>query len=669
MPLTDDQRDQRVNDAMAALNAPNAAPDITKQVLQQIKDSPDLDEEEKKKICGKISDEWARQQVQGVMAEINAPGAAPDIARQVIQRIKDSPDIEDDAKTKLWSNVRIEWIKQQADKALAEINAPGAASDIAKQLLEQIQDSPHIIESDKGKLIDEIRVRWVGQQTPDLLAKADGPDGFVKVCQDIADSPDYRPEDKVQLIGSLLHAKISAAGGNTAQVVSAALNEIHESPNLTAEQKRELQARVVAGGLLLDRESPKIESTMGRQFFAGIKDCESLTPEEKVELCCHVVAQVAHNECLVASSQAQTLMRGNSVGTDFMTAYINEHAADYFNAVKNAGLQAAKQAPLNSPDPAMQEFMAASALMTAIRDNAHLLEGPASRFIQTTCQAVVEIMPAEQSEAAIQKVMANTIALRGLCPKVAAESGIARRKDELPPQERAAHALLFEAGRGVQQYANLRGHGEIMGHKTACYDMVVNDADLGREFSETFKLIADGHRFDTPALEVEGKKSKIASVRDALKGVGSKIKNAVVEKVDQIKAARLQSQCDKRAAHGEQLADRKQIADHIAGLSPEAKDLRIADLQGILDPDKLLKGNREERARQMNIMDQIEMCKMSPQELKSISDNLDARIKRNQEKLKPLEQKKVGNANRVGAHLAPREPAQAQGQRHNTYVV
>jgi hypothetical protein len=174
---------------------------------------------------------------------------------------------------------------------------------------------------------------------------------------------------------------------------------------------------------------------------------------------------------------------------------------------------------------------------------------------------------------------------------------------------------------------------------------------------------------DQPAVDAEGKKSKIASVRDALKGVGSRIKNAIVEKVDEIKAARLQKQCDKRAAYGERLDDQKIKADHIAGLSPEAKEHRIADLQSVLDADKLLKGNREERAQQMDIMDQIEMCKMSPEKLERVAAKLEERIERNQAKLESLEAKKIGNSNKVGAQIAPREPAQANGQGNRARVV
>jgi len=142
------------------------------------------------------------------------------------------------------------------------------------------------------------------------------------------------------------------------------------------------------------------------------------------------------------------------------------------------------------------------------------------------------------------------------------------------------------------------------------------------------------------------KKSRLASVRDALRGAAGKIQDAahdlgagIKDKIEQAKLDRLDKQVQKRQDHGAYLQEQKDFADHVSRMSPEGRERLLADLQDKIDPDKLLKGDRQERAAQMQLMDQIEACKMSPEKLDQRSAKLQEKLDKNEEKLGRQEQK------------------------------
>jgi len=606
--------------------------------------------------------------------------------------------------------------------ALAAINQPGAAPDIARQVMEGIGQRPGLSDTDKQKICDDVRKQWVAQQTPALLAGANGPGGTVQACQNVLQSPDYRAGDKAQLVGALVHGRIDnavqqAVAANNASddkqpeqavrsaavkaEIKAIIQDIEDAPGLSADQKRDMQADVLAGCIGLDKD-PSVDIKLGGEIFAAIEDSDALTPDQKADLCCKMGARIVAQECAEAQGQPHTLLRGNNAGTNFMSAFMNEHGADYFNAVKNAGLQAARQAQAAGLDPAQKQYAAAQAMMTAMTTQAQLLEGPAANFLQATSQAARNAMPPDQAQAAVDKVMANTVALRGVCPAIIAESGVARRNAQIPPQEQAAHAVLFEAARGVQQFANVGGGGNVMGNKAECFDLIVEDEELGEEFNNTLDLMSQGHQFPPPPVQQQAapvvqqqaapvveqqanpdanalnegaeKKSRLASVRDALRGAAGKIQDAahdlgagIKDKIEQAKLVRLDKQVQKRQDHGAYLQEQKDFADHVSRMSPEGRERLLADLQDKIDPDKLLKGDRQERAAQMQLMDQIEACKMSPEKLDQRSAKLQEKLDKNEEKLGRQEQKRDAQKAKVDLRAARHANAQQQPQQAHAH--
>lgn len=614
--------------------------------------------------------------------------------------------------------------KQIIDDALAAINQPDAAPDIAKQVMQGIGQRPDLSDSEKEKICNDVRQKWVAQQTPALLAGAKGPGGTVQAIQNIHQSPDYRAEDKAQLVGALVHGKIDnavqqAVAANNASddkqpeqavrsaavkaEIKAIIQEIENTPGLSADQKREMQADVLADCMALNKE-PAVEAKLGGEMFAAIQDSDALTPDQKADLCCKIGAKVVEEACEDARLEPRTLLRNNTAGTNFMSAFMNEHGADYMNAVKNAGLQAAQQAQAAGLDPAHKQFAAAQAMMKAMTSQAQLLEGPAANFLQATSQAARNAMPPDQAQAAVDKVMANTVALRGVCPAIITESGFARRNAQLPPQEQAAHAVLFEAARGVQQFANVGGGGNVMGNKAECFDLIVEDEELGEEFNNTLDLMSQGHHFPPPPVQQQAapavqqqaapaveqqanpdanalnegveKKSKLTSVRDALRSAVGKIQDAahdlgagIKDKIEQAKLDRLEKQVEKRQEHINNVQGQKTFVDEVKQMSPKDRQQLMADLQAKVDPELLLKGNRQERAAQMQLMDQIEVCKMSPEKLDQHADKLQERLDKNEEKLGRLEQKRDAQKAKVDLRAArhanaQQQPQQAHGHGH-----
>lgn len=170
--------------------------------------------------------------------------------------------------------------------------------------------------------------------------------------------------------------------------------------------------------------------------------------------------------------------------------------------------------------------------------------------------------------------------------------------------------------------------------------------------------------------------SKHTSVRDALRGAVGKIQDAAHDlgtsikiKIEQVKLDRLEKQVEKRQGHINNVQSQKTFVGEVKQMFPKERQQLMADLQAKVDPELLLKGSRQERAAQMQLMDQIEVCKMSPEKLDQHADKLQERLDKNEEKLGRLEQKRDAQKAKVDLRTArhanaQQQPQQARGHGH-----
>lgn len=245
-----------------------------------------------------------------------------------------------------------------------------------------------------------------------------------------------------------------------------------------------------------------------------------------------------------------------------------------------------------------------------------------------------------------------------------------------------AQPLFTDANK--QQVATMHQRIDGAQPNTASLDLIDTSKNGQQERQDTRQAA----RQAAPAVEQQAnpdanalnegveKKSKLTSVRDALRGAVGKIQDAahdlgagIKDKIEQVKLNRLEKQVEKRQDHINNVQGQKTFVDEVKQMSPKDRQQLMADLQAKVDPELLLKGNRQERAAQMQLMDQIEVCKMSPEKLDQHADKLQERLDKNEEKLGRLEQKRDAQKAKVDLRAArhanaQQQPQQAHGHGH-----
>lgn len=362
-------------------------------------------------------------------------------------------------------------------------------------------------------------------------------------------------------------------------------------------------------------------------------------------------------------------------------------------------------------------FQAGMAAVNASESQLPKLSPEAQAFLKSCGDTVRRVTPAANADNVAMMVMANTVSLRGSLQNSASDGSNLQVAGDTA--EKKIHGrLLTNASIIAQSYVNNLPRSQQLGSEKQQNKIVnmlredglnnsravmkglsqgqipntpenelappdatqtLNAAIPGREqrlrTGEGPRPVAlaapnaqGTSNLEPPALRAEGKKSRFASVRDAIMGAPGKIVDSAKAKLDQAKLNRLEKQYEKRAAHQQVLTDRKQFAASITGMSKEDKQLKLAELRREENPGKLLNPkNAQEFARQKQIADQIEMCKMSPEQLGRLSAKLDQRIEQNVQKKTSLGAQK--DAQKAKVDLRQRQAqGQNQGRGHGAQV-
>jgi hypothetical protein len=273
----------------------------------------------------------------------------------------------------------------------------------------------------------------------------------------------------------------------------------------------------------------------GGPVYQKIKSDPNLTEEEKQKVCCGIARGITEMECTKAlnSTNPNTLMRGNSPGTNFMKAYMNEHGKAYFDSVAQKSMLVGDQGVLDG----------SKAILNNYTTELPLLSEKAIQFLKSSIDVVKDKMPDHQDKA-IPLLMANNLILRGSAPEIARLTQV--QKKEAKEQNRLEDIPeidnVFKANNNVQEIANKLSSDNPQfknGESTALF----LDKVAMQKFSETLQKIGDGdlpqhvELVGLPKPDVSSVQVKAANLEDS--------KKLATLKPEQEKIAKLEAELDR----------------------------------------------------------------------------------------------------------------------------
>ena len=155
----------------------------------------------------------------------------------------------------------------------------------------------------------------------------------------------------------------------------------------------------------------------GVNVYDAIANDPNLTGRQKQAVCCELGKAIVAQGITDAGAHPTTLLRQSSASTRFMSAYMEDSASRFFNAVKekaaDVGRQNVQTPPANPGDAVSYDDAAAPgatrALLTALDTEKHKLSADACEFMQACSAGIPEhIVDGERQD------VENTLAVNTL---------------------------------------------------------------------------------------------------------------------------------------------------------------------------------------------------------------------------------------------------------------
>lgn len=218
---------------------------------------------------------------------------------------------------------------------------------------------------------------------------------------------------------------------------------------------------------------------LGSALFEAVENSD-LTLEEKQQVHNMVAEAVVKQESAHVSG-GNTLLRGNTAGTNYMSAYMEQYAAEYNQAIVEDTLEAMDQIPVlkeagdknGVPYPGKDDnngvafqgdqkkqwddayVMMGNNLVESMQVNQNKLTPEARQFLETVHEAAQEATPnVADKEVAARTAVVSTLALRSAMPAITKEQV---RRDKI--QQNSAEGQFMKQSAVVNQsYFNFVDH-------------------------------------------------------------------------------------------------------------------------------------------------------------------------------------------------------------------
>lgn len=257
----------------------------------------------------------------------------------------------------------------------------------------------------------------------------------------------------------------------------------------------------------------------GKNVYDDIANDPNLTGRQKQAICCELGKAIVAQGITDAGAHPTTLLRQSSASTRFMSAYMEDSASRFFNAVKekaaDVGRQNVQAPPANPGDAVSYDDAAAPgatrALLTALDTEKHKLSADACEFMQA-CSAGIpgHIVDGERQD--VENTLAvNTLLLRGVMPLITVETAAHRANNNASDTSRNRAAMAFEANRSAMKFlaGQLDGFANPFGNSPAA-TALAGDVAFRQQMQQMTDLLATG---DHTQLQVGAP----VSVKDSLK--------------------------------------------------------------------------------------------------------------------------------------------------------
>lgn len=441
----------------------------------------------------------------------------------------------------------------------------------------------------------------------------------------------------------------------------------------------QLEKAVQHATTLLDSDAPD-SAKAGRDALDYLKSVKGLTQAEREQAIVTTAIHAASKACDAAMSQPNTLLRSDTAYSSFIKNTISDYSTEFQEAVKNSAQDISNQIisrmpqtgigstdnptptldAANMPRPGFRpdgnttlmdaEAIAAwdqfyeeggKMMVQAQTENLSKLHPVALNTLQAcevTAREKFQHLPPNELEPVVNSMNVNNTMLRVSTPvvitKLTTDPSLSEDQQKL---QRAGNIRLAQVAQTYFNGAENTQAANITRQMRA-------DATFTQATDNQLKAACRGQLQSTATIAQEAPEAGKMSVRDALRSAGrgishvaTSIKNTITDKVDDLRASRLNSQLEKRQDHALRLEERQLLLDHIKQCPPEQRQAMAAALAEQLSnqsAQSILTGS--DANAYMDVKDKLDLWKMDERALdKAIAKN-EQRMDRNTEKLASL---------------------------------
>lgn len=224
----------------------------------------------------------------------------------------------------------------------------------------------------------------------------------------------------------------------------------------------------------------------GATAFQDLMADPNLTGRQKQAVCCEVGRAIVNQGVENARAEPKTLLRESNASTQFMTDYMSESAARFFDAVKgkaeDVGRNHQHTQPLNlhghvqNHDAAVPD--ATRDLLNAFDSEKHKLSPDACEFMQACSSGIPGDIVGADRDSAEKRLAVNTLMLRGAINEISNDFGAIRGDNNASQSTRERAAMTCEASRSAMKFltAQLDDFTEAINASPAAVALSQDDA-------------------------------------------------------------------------------------------------------------------------------------------------------------------------------------------------
>lgn len=240
----------------------------------------------------------------------------------------------------------------------------------------------------------------------------------------------------------------------------------------------------------------------GTAAYQGLMNDPNLTGRQKQTVCCEVGMAIVAQGVADSAGNPKTLLRQSNASTQFMTAYMNDSAGRFFDAVKgkaeDVGRNHNRTVPLDhnghvdKADPAVPA--AARDLLNAFESEKHKLSPDACQFMQACSAGIPEDVVGPDRQAAENRLAVNTLMLRGAINQITNDFGAIRGDANASDSARNRAAMTCEANRSAMKFltAQLDDFAEEINASPAAVALAGDD-NFKQQMQATSQQLAAGN--------------------------------------------------------------------------------------------------------------------------------------------------------------------------------